>query len=279
MQNKNMCLKLVAYLYVITMALIIQGCKPTPAFTRKDISFRKTINAKENAMTQNISELQGENPHLLFQETFDNPVLDFEKIWHPVEGQGKAWVDVGKLAMKEDRDEVGMVLWIKKTFPSDMRLQFDLSFNNNNGIGVFFIAAKGTAGEDILADQPPRITGIYTDYIKGDINCYGFSLHRFYPDGRHNPGSNLRKNKGFIRVSQALPDPAMNANQTYKVAIIKKSGHLRLWVDDNLIHNWQDKADHGDILTDGKIGFRLCGHNSCIMYLDNIIVTSLSSKD
>lgn len=45
-------------------------------------------------------------------------------------------------------------MWARQDLPSDMRLQFDLSFINNRGIGVFFVGARGIEGEDILNDLP-----------------------------------------------------------------------------------------------------------------------------
>lgn len=155
-----------------------------------------------------------------------------------------------------------------------MRLEFDLSFSNSRGIGVFFIAARGLEGEDILKDLPKR-NGKYNQYTKGKINSYGFSLYRFFPDGKHNPGTNLRKNSGFHRVNHIRPDPVMKANQTYRIRIEKVGDHLRLWVDGNLIHDWEDDGTHGATLKGGKIGFRIRGHRSCIMYLDNIVIKSL----
>lgn len=203
-----------------------------------------------------------------FEASFAGSQLDLTHIWH-FEGRGKAQIDNGRLALQDDG--VGAVLWTRQDFPSDVRLQFDLSFSNNRGIAVFFVAARGVEGEDILKDLPQR-TGKYGQYTKGKINNYGFSLHRFYPGGRHNPGTNLRKNSGSHLVNHVEPDPVMKANQTYRVRIEKVGGHLRLWVNKTLIHDWKDD---GATLKGGKIGFRLRGHSSCIMYLDNIVINSL----
>ena len=203
-----------------------------------------------------------------FEESFAGSQLDLIHLWS-FEGQGKVQIDNGRLALQDAG--VGVVLWARQDFPSDVRLQFDLSFSNNRGIGVFFIAARGVEGEDILKDLPER-TGNYAQYTKGKINNYGFSLHRFFPDGRHNAGTNFRKNSGSHLVNHVEPDPVMKANQTYLVRIEKVGGHLRLWVNESLIHDWKDD---GATLKGGKVGFRLRGHSSCIMYLDNIVINSL----
>ena len=208
---------------------------------------------------------------VLFQTSFNESALDLTRIWH-LEGQGKAQIDNGRLALQDTGE--GIVLWLRKDFPSDLKLQFDMSFNNNRGIGVFFISAKGVKGEDILEDLPKR-NGSYPQYTKGSINCYGFSLHRFFPDGRHNAGINIRKNSGFHIVNHVEPDPVVNYNQTYHVIIEKIGGWLRLWVDGDPVHDWKDDGRHGPALKEGKIGFRIRGHSSCIMYLDNIVINSL----
>ncbi|MDH3251760.1 MAG: YesU family protein [Ignavibacteria bacterium] len=207
---------------------------------------------------------------VLFQESFAGTEIDLTRIWH-VEGQGRAQIDEGRLALQDTG--AGVVLWVRQDFPSNVRVQLDLSFSNNRGIGVFFVAARGIEGEDILIDQPKR-SGDYSQYTSGIINCYGFSLHRFFPDGKHNAGTNIRKNSGFHQVNHVENDPVQKANQTYCVQIEKVGGQLRLWVDGHLIHDWKDDETHGATLKGGKIGFRVRGHRSCIMYLDNIVINS-----
>ena len=174
---------------------------------------------KENAVGTN-------NAIDFIEANFSESQLNLSDIWH-FEGRGKANIEDGRLALRDTGK--GVVLWTRQDFPSDVRLQFELSFSNNRCIGVFFVAGRGIEGEDILKDLPER-TGKYDQYTKGKINCYGFSLHRFYPDGRHNPGTNLRKNSGSHLVNHVKPDPVMKANETYQVKIEKAGGHLRLWV-------------------------------------------------
>ena len=215
-------------------------------------------------------EVDWNNDTVSFEANFSEAQHELTHAWH-LEGHGNAQFNNGKLALQDTGE--GVVLWIKKDFPPELMLQFDLSFSNNRGIGVFFISAKGVEGEDIL-DALPERDGKYGHYTSGKINCYGFSLHRYFPDGRHNAGSNTRKNSGFHLVNHAEPDPVIKDNQTYHVRIEKNGGWLRLWVDGNLIHDWKDDGTHGAILKDGKVGFRLRGHSSCTMYLDNITITS-----
>ena len=110
-----------------------------------------------------LSEVNTKKDSVSFQARFSGPQLDLTRIWQ-VEGQGKAQIESGRLALQDAG--VGVVLWTRQDFPSAIRLRFDLSFNNNRGIGVFFVAAKGVEGEDILKDLPER-TGAYGQYTKG----------------------------------------------------------------------------------------------------------------
>ncbi|MCK5803987.1 MAG: DUF1961 family protein [Lentisphaeria bacterium] len=192
-----------------------------------------------------------------------------------LEGKGTADIQDGKLALQENGE--GIVLWLKQDFPSDMRLEFDLTFGNDRGIGVFFFAARGGGGEDILQAVPPR-DGAYGQYTRGALDCYGLSLHRFYPDGRHNAGSNLRRNSGFHLVNHVEPDPVQETGKTYRVQIEKQGARIRVWTDGALTHDWTDDGSFGAPLEGGKIGFRLRSDPSCIMYLDNITVVTLNAE-
>lgn len=211
----------------------------------------------------------------LFTSAFDAQDADLDAAWH-LDGPGKLWIDNNRYLNLQETGSDGITLWLKQDFPADVRLTFSLSFSNNRGIGVFFVAAQGLEGEDILTDQPER-TGQYAEYVKGNIRCYGFSLHRFFPDGAHNAGSNLRKNPGFHLMNHVEPDPIMDAEHAYKITIAKTATRLRLSVDDALIHDWTDEGKHGPPLQAGKIGFRLRADASCIMRLRSVRASARDS--
>lgn len=214
---------------------------------------------------------------LLFETTFDEDQLDLDSTWH-LEGTGQTAIHDGTLTLREDPEGVGVVLWLRKDWPNDFHLAFDLSFSNNQGIGVFFFAATGADGSDALTGTQPR-TGNYDEYIHGDLHCYGMSLHRYWPDGRNNPGANLRRHPGFHLLSQAMPDPALEAERTYRIEIVKTGPRIRIFVDHKKIHDVVDDGALGPPLQSGKIGFRLRGHHSCIMRLDNITIRKPESSD
>ncbi|MBS3762995.1 MAG: DUF1961 family protein [Planctomycetes bacterium] len=210
-------------------------------------------------------------PEVLFEEDFSDEQLDLKNTWK-LEGTGRAWIEGNSVALQEEPAGQGVVLWLRRDLPSDLCLEFDLSFSNNRGIGVFFLAAKGTQGEDILEDLPPR-TGAYPEYTSDRINCYSFSVHRFFPDGRHNEGTNIRRNSGFNLVNHVEPDPVMEAERPCRLRVEKVGPQLRVWVDGELVHHWTDNGEYGEPLGGGKVGFRLRADDSCVMYVSNARIT------
>ena len=205
-----------------------------------------------------------------FESDFERTGLDLQETWH-LEGEGTAEVVDGMLVLYEATESEGLVLWLRQDIPSDMELSFDVAFSNNRGIGVFFLAARGTGGQDILEEMPGR-KGAYGEYTRGEINCYGVSLHRFYPDGRHNEGCNLRRNSGFHIVHHAEEDPIMEADSEHHVRILKTGARIQMWVDGKVLHDWTDDSAHGKPLGGGKIGLRSRGDASCKMQIANLTV-------
>jgi len=203
------------------------------------------------------------------EDRFENEMLNMDEIWL-LEGTGTAKVEDGRLVLQEDPDGIGVVLWTRADWPSNVEFSFDLSFSNNRGIGVFFFAARGAQGEDLF-DTPTKRTGDYDEYIRGDINAYSASFHRYWPTGENNPGANLRRNAGFNLLHAAMPDPILEAERIYHVLIRKEGGVIRIEVDGQVIHDYVDENPLGE----GKIGFRLRGDSSCRMMLDNVVIRGL----
>lgn len=206
----------------------------------------------------------------VFTADFDHAIPNVAESW-ALEGTGTAVMRDGALHLQESPDGVGVVLWSRREFAADFDLSFDLSFSNNRGIGVIFFAARAADGGDALRDQDQR-TGAYDEYIRGELDSYSLSLHRYWPDGRNNPGSNLRRNSGFHLLDQALPDPCLEAGKTYRLRIHKQGHAITVWVDGKQTHHHVDDGGRGAPHGAGKIGFRLRGDASCVMRIDNIRV-------
>lgn len=197
-------------------------------------------------------------------------------VWF-LEGTGQATIEDGTLQLSESPDGVGAVLWLKQDWPEAFHLALDVAFNNNKGIGVIFFAAKGSDGSDALMPETPR-TGAYDEYIRGVLDSYSLSFHRYWPDGRNNPGSNLRRNSGFHLIHQCLPDPCLQAGQTYHIEIIKLGASIKVLVNGEVTHEGRDNGDWGPPLQGGKIGFRIRGDASCVMTIDNIKIQSFAES-
>ena len=215
----------------------------------------------------------GETDEVLYREDFQDQSQDLSATWH-LEGTGTAVIDDGALHLQETPEGVGLVLWHKASFPDSMRLSFEVRFSANSGIGVFFFAANNTDGSDVLTTSDER-TGAYDEYIRGDIDTYSLSLHRYWPDGRINPGSNLRRNSGFHLLDQALPDPALASGVYHHVEITKAGPTLSVKVNGVTTHAATDDGSLGEALANGKIGFRLRGDPSCIMSIDNVRISRI----
>lgn len=208
---------------------------------------------------------------ILFVEDFSTAETLCPETWH-LEGTGTAKIVDNKLFLREQPDGLGAVLWLREDWPEEFTLTFEVSFSNNTGIGVVFIAAKGSDGTDALQPEVPR-TGAYDEYIRGDLDSYSLSFHRYWPDGRNNPGSNLRRNSGFHLLHQALPDPCLEANTLYLFEIRKSGAEIEVSIDGETTHKATDPGTWGSPLGTGKIGFRLRGDPSCVMVIDSVRIT------
>ncbi|NDC88237.1 MAG: DUF1961 family protein [Bacteroidetes bacterium] len=232
-----------------------------------------TLSACNPPQEQGGNTTVGKAEEVLFREGFQDRAQDLSDSWH-LEGTGTATIDDGALHLQETPEGVGLVLWHRNTFPDSMRLAFDVRFSANSGIGVFFFAANNTDGSDVLTTSDER-TGAYDEYIRGEIDTYSLSLHRYWPDGRINPGSNLRRNSGFHLLDQALPDPALASGVYHHVEITKAGPTLSVKVNGVTTHTATDDGSLGPALATGKIGFRLRGDPSCIMSIDNVVVSRM----
>lgn len=218
----------------------------------------------------------GPAPMRRFVEDFTHQKELSSDTWF-LEGTGQASLENGTLKLSEDPDGVGAVLWLKQDWPEAFHLALDVTFNNNKGIGVIFFAAKGSDGTDALKPKTPR-TGAYDEYIRGVLDSYSLSFHRYWPDGRNNPGSNLRRNSGFHLIDQCMPDPCLQADRTYRIEITKLGASIKVLVDGEVTHEGRDNGDWGPPLQGGKIGFRIRGDASCVMSIDNIEIQSFAES-
>jgi len=208
---------------------------------------------------------------ILFEESFDS--TDALAGWYK-EGSGQVVIDQGQLHLTEAENGLGITFWLDQELPESYLIEFDLSFSSNRSIGVFFFSAN-EPGEGLIETSPNR-NGKYSQYINGDISTYGVSLHRYFPDGRNNPGSNLRQSPGFHLINQALPDPILESGRVFRVSIAYVDREILIMVDGKSAHRLTVHSGDLPILSEGFFGIRVRGHSSSTMFVDNLKIWDLS---
>ena len=160
---------------------------------------------------------------------------------------------------KEEGIHGNFVVWCEQDFPDNIAVSWDFKPLTDAGLAMFWIAAKGRNGEDVLSPKLASRDGDYPQYHHGDINALHASYYRRNQGEINFRTCNLRKSYGFHFVCQGadpLPD-AHYATQMYRIEVIKAQRHLRFAINDMVIYHWIDDGEsYGPVLEDGKIGFR-----------------------
>lgn len=182
-----------------------------------------------------------------------------------LEGSAEIYFKNGKMRMKNALSadlgqKSNFVFWCNKQFPSNICIEWDFRPIEEPGLAIMFFAAKGCKGEDLFDPSLALRDGQYNLYHSGDINAYHISyFRRKWEDERGFHTCNLRKSKGFHLVAQGA-DPIPNcedAFESYHLKIMKLNGKIDFIINDLEVFTWLDDGkEYGEILTDGKIGFR-----------------------
>lgn len=218
--------------------------------------------------------LPGYRSELLFQENFDEDLDQWS-----FEGKGEvAITEDGRLLVAVDTESEGVAVWTSQDFSGDFHLEYEVEIPETPGINLAILCARGTHGEDILSELPPR-TGKLSEYTRGQIRNYHISYHCYTPDGQHVPGSRVRKNPGYLLLSSAKHDPCRE-NRPYFIDVVKIDNRIQFFVDGNLIHDVRDKGGFGPTYMNGKIGFWIHGSGTIFTTIfDKIRVFKLIPKD
>ncbi len=170
---------------------------------------------------------------------------------------------------------IGVHAFIKKSFPDDICLAYDLLVEETSGLLITFLGMKGVHGEDAITGVPPR-SGRFSEYTDSAAvvrSCH-LSLSRYDDKGIHTGVSNWRRNPGLVLVGQG-PDPCTETGKIYHVAIVKQGRRCQLQVDGKVVSGFNDQeAPTEAVPTDGKIGFRVIGSRA-IVRIANLRVTAL----
>lgn len=162
--------------------------------------------------------------------------------------------------LNPDDDGSHWVLWNKQTFPSNIIIEYDFKPLKEAGLCMLFFSASGEEGKDLFDKSLKERDGRYPQYHSSDINTYHLSyFRRKWNDERSFHTCNLRKSSGFHLVEQA-PDPIPSTEDVedyYHLKIMKYEGIIQFFINDLFIFEYvDDGVTFGDVLQDGKIGFR-----------------------
>lgn len=201
---------------------------------------------------------------------YENPLAASDDIleW-TLEGNAAITFPKGRMRMEntddpEEVDQPHYVHWCPERFPDNIRISWDFWPLQEPGLCMIFFAATGLDGEHVLDDSLEERTGIYGQYMDGDID----TLHASYFRRNHHgePKAeiefqtiNLRKSKGFHLVQRGGdPIPSVkDANPPYQMEVVKYGPEVSISVDGLEVLQWVDDGEsYGPVLEGGSIGFR-----------------------
>lgn len=175
-----------------------------------------------------------------------------------MEGPGVVEFNEGWMEMQSPNQEFHHVFWCDQDFPSQFIAQWEVqNLNKEAGLTIVFFAAKGINGQDIFDNSLPSRNGVFTQYTRGQINCYHISYHSNTPNEPLRENANLRKNNGFNLVQYGRAGLSRDSDDVHQITLIKDDNHILMFIDSREIINWVDDGSiDSSILTSGKIGFR-----------------------
>jgi uncharacterized protein DUF1961 len=155
-------------------------------------------------------------------------------------------------------------IWWKRHFQGPILIEYDYQSATEHGLTMVWWHAHGRDGEDLLSFQR---SGRYEEYVKGRMNGYHCSYHRF-----GSGACNLRKSYGFHMLATAEdPIPAADLDN-HHIRIYNQGQRIRFEVDGRLVHDFSDLSEPciagevwnhtapcrgtGPALSEGKIGIR-----------------------
>lgn len=163
-----------------------------------------------------------------------------------------------------------MVLWTKKSFEGDVKIEFEYTRTDNEtkAVNILYIQATGKGEGEYLSDisqwKELRTIPSMRTYFN-NMNALHISYAAFpnneetqdYIRARRYP---LTKEKGFSQleiVPTYFDTGLFKTGETYKLTVIKTDNNLFLKVDGNGItklYSWD--TSHLSPLTEGRIGLR-----------------------
>jgi hypothetical protein len=215
-----------------------------------------TLPATEaQTMEYEIGETIYENP-LSGPEDIAAWVIESGREGHPV-----ITFPDGRMRLESD---VHFLLWCPEEFPDNIAVSWDFQPRRDDGLAMFWIAARGRGGEDLFDSSLEERTGAYPQYHSGDIDALHVAYFRRNFHGepleeRSFQTVHLRKSYGF-HLAATAGDPIPSVRDVvgpYRIQVIKYGPHFRFSINDLVVLDWYDDGgETGPVLKGGKIGFR-----------------------
>ena len=183
-----------------------------------------------------------------------------------LEGASQAWVEKGRLHLKNDPDH--LVFWNLREFPADFLLEFGVSpADSNCGLAIVFFAARGLKGESIFDLGQPYRGGLFVKYTNGPLNSYHTSYWATSEEGRPRGTAHIRKNTGFHMVAMGKDFVAGQGPGPHRVRILKVGGKMQVEANGRISVAWEDDGKaFGPILKEGLIGLRQMAYSKECTY-------------
>lgn len=194
--------------------------------------------------------------NVLYQSSMAN--ADAMEDWR-LEGPGRVEYADGWMIMESlspDGPDGHIVNWCPVDFPTSFVAEWEFQLLSENGLCIAFFSAKGRNGEDLFDPALQPREGIFSRYVKGDIDSYHIS---YFADTPLNPRltTNLRKNFGLNLVASGPAGVPANSSAIHKVTLVKEGARIRMAVDGRVIIDFTDDGEtFGPVLREGKIGLR-----------------------
>ena len=185
----------------------------------------------------------------------------------------KGWVSEGPISITHENNWLVMkshtpdpednafghtLFWAPQIFPEDFIAEWEVQFLQEDGLAIVYFCTEGIKGEDIFHPSLNKRNGVFSNYIRSDINSYHISYYANNP--RLAPGriaSNLRKNSGFYLVSNGPISIKPGSLEVHKAQLIKKGDHIQMNIDGTTIIDYiDDGKTYGPVHGKGRIGLR-----------------------
>tara|TARA_B100000809_G_scaffold19840_2_gene17474 strand:- start:27299 stop:28174 length:876 start_codon:yes stop_codon:yes gene_type:complete len=178
--------------------------------------------------------------------------------------QGKLWVSpvpfksCGQPIETEVKERSHMVVWHKKSYPSDVLFEFTVNHHSSDaGLTLVFFATTGKEGQDIFDISLPVRDGVYKKYNRG---LAGYTVSYWSRNSWPRALKNRERETNRIRTNPQFKIIASNDSHTdkcdncdYNVRILKVGGAITVEINGKVVNH---VIDESSVHQGGYIGLR-----------------------